>query len=107
MYNSNESWMKSWNFNLGASLPHKIWKFPDFEIVQQHVKQHVYTMFITDNHVLFYLWWEENLLNYQKDSKFYDHDYLQNFLYFLLTAPIFENSGTLLEIYLYLSKRST
>ena len=91
--------MKSWNFNLGASLSHKIWKFPDFEIVWQYGKQHVYTMFITDKHVLFYLWWEEKLLKYQKDSKFYDHDYLQNFLCFLLTAPIFENSGILLKIY--------
>ena len=30
--------------------------------------------FVTNNHVLFHLWWKENLLNHQKVSKYYEHD---------------------------------
>ena len=32
--------------------------------------------FITYNHASFYLWWKENLLNYQKVSKYYEYDCL-------------------------------
>ena len=38
------------------------------------MKQLVYTMFITNNHASFLLWWKENSLNYQKVSKYYEHD---------------------------------
>ena len=31
-------------------------------------------MFITNNHTLFHLWCKENLVLYQKISKYYDHD---------------------------------
>ena len=31
----------------------------------------VYTIFITNNHELFHLWWKKNLLNHQKFSKYY------------------------------------
>ena len=30
-------------------------------------------MFITNNHASFHLWWKENLLNYQKVSKYNVH----------------------------------
>ena len=54
--------------------------------------------FININHSSFHLWGKENLLNHQKISKYYEHDYLQNFLLLfmsLLTALIVENSPRL------------
>ena len=59
-------------------------------------------MFIINNYFSFYLWWKDNLVKYQKASKYYVHDYLQNFLLlfmFLLTAPIVTNSHILARIY--------
>ena len=38
------------------------------------MRQLVYTVFITNNYALFHLWWKENSLNYQKVSKYYEHD---------------------------------
>ena len=32
-------------------------------------------MFITNNYASFHVWWKENLVKYQKVSKYYDHDY--------------------------------
>ena len=34
----------------------------------------VYTMFITNNHASFHLWWKENLAKHQKASKYYEND---------------------------------
>ena len=34
----------------------------------------VYTIFITNNHALCYLWWKENLIRHQKVSQYYEHD---------------------------------
>ena len=45
---------------------------------KQVLKQRVYTMFITNNHVLFYLWRKEHLVKHEKVSKNYDHDCRQN-----------------------------
>ena len=48
-----------------------------------------------------YLWGQKNLVKYQKISKYYDHHYLQNFLFLfmsLLTAPIVKNSPILAGI---------
>ena len=48
-------------------------------------------MFITNNHASFHLWLKESLVKHQKVSKYYENDYLQNFLLLfisLLTAPI-------------------
>ena len=47
------------------------------------MKQLVYTMFITYNHASFHLWWEEDLLKYQKSQNiivnhFYDQLCLKN-----------------------------
>ena len=38
------------------------------------MKQLVSTMFITNNHASFHLWWNENLVKHQKVSKCYEHD---------------------------------
>ena len=38
------------------------------------MRQHVYTMFINNNHALIHLLLKENLVNYQKVSKYYVHD---------------------------------
>ena len=66
------------------------------------MRQLVYTRFITNNHASFYLWWKEKFVKYQKFSKHYVHECLQNFLLHfmsLLTASISKNSGFLAEIY--------
>ena len=41
---------------------------------QQYRHQSVCTMFITNNYTSFHLWWEENLVKYQKVLKYYVHD---------------------------------
>ena len=48
--------------------------FPKSYVVQQLVRQLVFTMFITNNHNSFHLWWKKNLVKHQKVSKYYDQD---------------------------------
>ena len=36
------------------------------------MRQLIYSMFISNNCASFHLWWKENLLKYQKVSKYYD-----------------------------------
>ena len=66
-------------------------------------------MFITNNHASFHLQQKENLVKYQKISKYYVHYCLQTFVFlfmFLLTAPIVRNSHILAGIYfIFLKKR--
>ena len=38
------------------------------------MRQLVYTMFITNNRALFHVWGKENLVKYQKVSKYYEND---------------------------------
>ena len=38
------------------------------------MRQLVYTMFISNNHPSFHLWWKENLVKHQKLSKYYETD---------------------------------
>ena len=38
------------------------------------MKNFVYTMFITNNHASFRLWWKEHIVKYQEVSKYYVHD---------------------------------
>ena len=38
------------------------------------MRQLVYTMFITNNHALFHLWWKENFVKHQEVSKLYGHN---------------------------------
>ena len=38
------------------------------------MKNLVYTMFITNNHASFRLWWKEHIVKYQEVSKYYVHD---------------------------------
>ena len=69
--------------------------------------QLVYTMFITNNNALIQLWWKENSVKYQKVSKYYVHDCLQDFLslfMFLLTALIVKNSLILAVVYFIFPK---
>ena len=59
-------------------------------------------MFITNNHTLFDLCWQENLVKYQNVAKYCVYDYLQSFLslfMFLLAAPIVKNSDILAVTY--------
>ena len=67
------------------------------------MRQLLYTVFITNNHVSFHLRWKELLLKYQKLSKYYDHVCLQNFLFLflnLVTAPIVKSSHILANFFL-------
>ena len=73
------------------------------------MRQLVYTMFITSNHASFHLWWKQNLVKYQKVSKYYVCDRLQNFVLlsmFLLTALIVKNSLILAGFYFIFLKPS-
>ena len=53
------------------------------------MRQLVYTRFITNNLVSFHLWWKENLVKYQKVSKFYEND---------CSYHINDNNGGILEM---------
>ena len=57
-------------------------------------------MFINNNHASFHFWWKENSVMYQKISKYYIHDCLQNFV--LLLVPLL----TALVLKSYISKQS-
>ena len=65
------------------------------------MEQFMYIMFITNNKASFHLWWKENIVKYQKVSKYNFQDSLQNVLPFvlLLTAPIVKGSHILAGIY--------
>ena len=67
-----------WDFPDISSFP----KVPKYSVVRQLVKHLVNTMLITNNQDSFRLWWNKNLDNHQKVSKYYDHDYLQIFFGF-------------------------
>ena len=44
------------------------------QVVRQLTRQLVYTVFVTNNHASFHLWWKENLIKYQKVLKYHVHD---------------------------------
>ena len=72
------------------------------------MRQIVYTMFISNNRASFHLWGNEKLVKHQKVSKYYENDYLQNFLLhfmFLLTATFVKNSHIQAKTFLYLSEK--
>ena len=50
------------------------------------MRQLVYTIVISNNRVLFHLWWKKNLVKLQQVSKYYEKDCLQVFL--LLLMPL-------------------
>ena len=80
---------------------------PKSNVVWQLVRQPVDTMFISNNLTSFHLWWKENLVKYQKVSKCYENDCVQNFLLLflsLLTAPVAKNSQILAGIYFIFPK---
>ena len=58
---------------------------PKSNVVWQLVRQKVDTMFISNNLTSFHLWWKENLVKYQKVSKYYENDCVQNFLLLFLS----------------------
>ena len=47
-----------------------------------------YTMFITNNHDSFHLWWQEDFVKRQNVSKYYDQDCMKNSL--LLFIPFYQ-----------------
>ena len=58
--------------------------------------------YIINNYSLLHLWWKESLLNYQKVSKYYEHDCLQNVVLLFMSplkALIVKNSHILIWIY--------
>ena len=64
--------------------------------VRHLVTQLVYSMFITINHASFHLWLKRNLVKHKKVFKFFDHDYLQNFVSLFmisLTASFVKSSS--------------
>ena len=66
-------------------------------------------MFSTNNHASIHLWSKENLVKYQKVSKYYVHDCLNYFLLLfmpLLTAPIVKSGHVLAGIYFMFLKPS-
>ena len=58
------------------------------------MRQLVQTLFISNNHVSFQLWWKEKLVKYQKVSKYYEDDcralfcMIQSALSFCVTHPV-------------------
>ena len=79
-------------------------------VVQQLVRQLVYTVFISNNHPLFHLWCRKNLVKYQKLPKYYDLHFPQNFLFlliFLTTSSNVKSSHILAKKQLYLSEKTS
>ena len=58
------------------------------EVVQQLVRQLVYTMSIGYNCASFHLWWQENLVKHKKGSKYYENAVLENFALLLMSFLI-------------------
>ena len=50
------------------------------KVVQQLVRQLVYTMFITNYRVLFHMLWKENLVKHEKFSTYFENKCLQFFI---------------------------
>ena len=62
----------------------------------------------SNNYASFHLRWKENLVKYQKASKYYDYDCLRNLLLLfvsLLTATIVKNSYIFARIYFIFLKK--
>ena len=59
--------------------------------------QLVYTMFISNNYALFYLWLKDKLVKHQKVSKYYENEYsyrpfaLSNMAKIFLISHILQN----------------
>ena len=67
------------------------------------------TCLISNNCPSFHLLWEENLVKHQKDSKYYEHGSLQNFLLlfmFLLTTYFVKNNHIKARIYFIFLKNA-
>ena len=87
----------------------KFWDFSDFSEFHKililksfgNERHNTYQLF-ANNYSSFVLRWKVNLLNYQKVSKYYEHDCLEIFLLVfisLLTGLIVESSNTSTRIY--------
>ena len=94
-------WEKDWALgynsmkflDLDVSWFPKILSFKSFGNSQGN--SYVPRLLLVSNLNSFHLWWKDNLVKYQKVSKYYDEDCLINFLLrfmSLLTAPVFKNS---------------
>ena len=64
----------------------------------------MYITMFSNKHPSFHLWGEQNMVKYQKVSKLYDHDCLQNFILLFMslmlkTAFIVKNSHIFAGIY--------
>ena len=72
------------------------------------MRQLVLISFFTNIYASFHLWWQENLLNHQNVSNYFEHDCLQDFrLLFmsLLTALIIKDSHILARVYFIFLKK--
>ena len=57
-------------------------------------------MFFTNNYALFHLWLKESLVKHQRVSKYYDYDFLHNFVVVVVVvAPIVKSSHIFAGIY--------
>ena len=56
-------------------------------------------MFFTNNYALFHLWLKESLVKHQRGSKYYDYDFLHNFVLVVVVAPIVKSSHIFAVIY--------
>ena len=67
-------------------------------VVRQLVRRLAHNMFMRDNH----LWWKKNLVKHQIVSKYYENEYLQNYILLfmsLLTIKSIKNSHIKARIY--------
>lgn len=63
--------MHFWDFPKNSLFPKHI-----SQLDRQLVRQWVNTLFASNNHVPFCLWWKESLVRYQKVLKYYHHDWV-------------------------------
>ena len=56
-------------------------------------------MFFTNNYALFHLWLKESLVKHQRVSKYYDYDFLHNFVVVVVVARIVKSSHIFAGIY--------
>ena len=94
-------------FNLRGRLDTRLWFYVvlrfswSFHVFWDPISS-VFRQLVINNQASFHWWWKENLVNYQKVSKYYIHDCLQTFLFLFMSfwkAPIVKNSHVLAGMY--------
>ena len=76
-------------------------------MVQLLVRQIVYTIVRSNSRPTFYLWWKENLVKQRKVSRYFEHDWMENFLLsfmFLFTTNLVKSNHSLARIFFIFPK---